>query len=255
MLDLYICQASSLSDLGHCAYELRHCATCAGAYAVCALCPSLGELCPGCRHRGVLAQIAAGTVVFPAPRRGAGEGRPPTAVGGGQADLAVDQAGAVGELTHVAPSVNSLIDDQSPDQAAMLDATPTAVYNPGESNNCLSSPTLGDAAMASPVYVLVLPLVAHDLGPVLQALAPVIASQSTTGQSNGHMPQGPAEGQRLPRHLEKKCYLSDTLCPQHHVYKDTNKALRYLGNNQCVPCSGQRTPRAKAQATPASTEG
>ena len=101
--------------------------------------------------------------------------------------------------------------------------------------------------MAPPVFVLVLPLVAQDLGHVLQALAPVLASQSTTGHLNGH-DAAAADGPRLPRHLARKCYLSDTPCPQGHTYRDSQQVLRYHGNNQCVPCSGQRTPRAKATA-------
>ena len=241
MFDLSPCRLGSRTSLGHCAYALHHCPQCAGAFAVCAVCEA-PEVCPGCRHRTVLAQIAAGEVVFPEALGDPGEGTAPTAVGGGRAEVVVDQAG---ELTHG----DFIVDAALVDQAVTLDAGSTAVYNPDRLRNAEVAPGLGDAAMASPVYVLVLPVVSHDLGPVLQALAPVLAGN---GRTNGHVEE---EGQRLPRHLARKCFLSDKQCPQGHTYKNTGKALRFLGNNQCVPCSGQRRPRRTAASTPAATEG
>lgn len=103
----------------------------------------------------------------------------------------------------------------------------------------------------SPFVFLVLPVDLAGVPQVLQALAPVIASQVTNGPHNGHLPAAPDSQRRLPR----KCYLSDKQCPQNHVYQNTGKVLRYLGNNQCVPCSEQRRPRRTAASTKAATEG
>jgi hypothetical protein len=245
MLDLYICQASSLTDLGHCTYELRHCATCAGAYAACAVCPSLGELCPGCRHRTVLAQIAAGKVVFPDVGQVSRPGESATAVGSGQADLAVDHAGAVGELLHGTVTYRDIA------QAATVDAGSTAVYNPAMVSFVEVAPALGAVPVAthtSPLVLLVLPVDLAGVLPVLEALAPVIAPQAMNGHQNGHQK---ADGQRLPR-LPRKTYLSDTPCPHGHTYQDSGKVLRYLGSHMCTQCAAQSKPRAKA---PAATEG
>jgi hypothetical protein len=193
-----------------------------------------------------LAAIAAGEVVFPdamqVSRPGAPDGDPGSRPGLHWSPIqwqaqagelrAVAQAGAVGELSHV---------DHGSNQAATVDAGSAAVYNAGESHNHLEALTSGDAAMASPVYVLVLPVDLAAMQTVLQALAPVLQSHAT----NGHRE---AEGGSPPR-LPRKTYLSDTPCPHGHVWRDTGKVLRFRGNNQCVPCSGQRTPRAKALAT------
>lgn len=239
--DLSPCRLGSLTDLGHDSYALRHCPQCAGAYAVCTVCPEAPVICPGCRHRAVLAQIAAGEVVFPEALGDHGEGTAPTAVGGGRADEAVAQAQ---RLAHVDQSSACI----TPGNTSTVDAGSAAVYNPGRLRNAEVAPGLGDAAMASPVYVLVLPVVSHDLGHVLQALAPVLAGN---GHANGH---GAADTGSQPR-LPRKTYLSDTQCPHGHTYQNTGKALRFRGNNMCTQCAAQAKPRRRAAPTAASQEG
>lgn len=238
MFDLYPCAQSSLTDLGHCAYERRTCPQCTGAYAVCTVCRSLGALCPGCVHRERLAAIGRGAVVFPAVSQASREGTAPTAVARLRTDEAVAQAGG---LAHG-------------DQAATLDTGSAAVYSPGvESPHSPDTPGLGAAPVdtpASPFVLLLLPVDLAGVPPVLQALAAVITPQALGGHMNGHVD---AEGGSQPR-LPRKTYLSDKPCPSEHTYKDTGKVLRFRGNNQCVPCSGQRKPRQKATPTVA-TEG
>lgn len=236
MFDLYPCAQSSLTDLGHDSYTMRHCPQCAGAFAVCAVCEA-PALCPGCRHRTVLAQIAAGEVVFPAVPQASREGTAPTAVARGRADVVVDQAG---ELTHVT------------DQAVPLDAGSSTVYAEavGQSHQSHDAPSNGAPHVDTqkfPFVLLVLPVDLAGVPPVLQALAAVIAPQAMNGHTNGHIEADTGSPPRLPR----KTYLSDTQCPSRHTYQDTGKALRFHGNNQCVPCSGQRRPRRTA----ASQEG
>lgn len=232
MFDLSPCRLSSLTDLGHNAYTLRQCPQCAGAFAVCSVCGEGITVCPGCHHADVRRRILAGEVVFPENLRISAHTPPEGS----------DQAGAVGELAHEG-------------EAAQLDAGGLAVY--AEAVGQSHPPVLGDAPVdtpATPFVLLVLPVDLAGVQPVLQALAAVIAPQALNGQRNGH-DAAAAGGQRLPRHLAKKCYLSDTACPSGHTYQNTGKVLRYQGNNQCVPCSGQRTPRRTAASTTATTEG
>jgi hypothetical protein len=99
---------------------------------------------------------------------------------------------------------------------------------------------------ASPLVLLVLPVDLAAVPPVLQALAAVMAPQAM----NGHVE---ADGAQVPRHLAKKCYLSDTACPHRHTHQDSGKVLRYLGSHMCTQCAAQAKPGTKAPA--ARTEG
>lgn len=242
-LDLYPCRLGSLTSLGHAAYTMTTCVQCGVSYAVCTMCPEAFTVCPGCRHRTILAQIAAGEGVFPEALGDHGERHDTTAVAILRADLDVDQAG---ELAHVT------------DQAVPLDAGDAAVYNPAMVRSVEVAPALGAVPVdtpASPFVLLLLPVDLAGIPPVLQALAAVIAPHALGGHLNGH-DTAAADGQRLPRHLAHRAYLSPTLCPTAaHRYRDTGLTLRYKGSHMCCQCAAQSKPKRPTASTTATTEG
>lgn len=255
MFDLYPC----LKD--HAAYTRRTC-PCHTSYYLCTICGEGITVCPGCHHADIRRRILAGEVVFPESWR-IDENTAQDGIdhAGNSSREDHTPAGAVGELAREGEAdVLTPTGCKGSDQAVTLDAPSLVLYNPLSVPEALMShhaPALGNPPVdtpPTPLIVLLLPVDLASVPPVLQALAAVIAPHAMGGHLNGH-DASVEGGQRLPRHLAKKCYLSDTPCPSGHSYRDTGKVLRYHGNNQCVPCSGQRKPTRTAASTAAHTEG